>query len=46
MVRDGGVIITARIMLDTGQGDSGGEDDDGDDDDDDAGKWRPLWSEM
>ena len=40
MVRDVGVTITARIILDTSQGDTGGEDEDGDDNDDDTGKWR------
>ena len=40
MVRDVGVTETATTILDTSQGDTGGEDDDGDDNDDDTGKWR------
>ena len=40
MVRDGGVTVTATTILDTSQGDVGGEDDDGDDNDNNTGKWR------
>ena len=40
MVRDVGVTVATTIILDTSQGDTGGEDDDGDDNDNNTGKWR------